>query len=72
MTKIKSLRGRFQKMHVQFEDKGDTKMIDYKDIPLEDPDRFLYNLSSMQFFKKVPIFCHNFHFFIFRGSRWVH
>ena len=57
MTKIRSLRGRFQKVHVQFEDKGDIKMIDYTDIPLEDPDRFLYNLSSMQVFKKVPNFC---------------
>ena len=47
MTKIKSVRGRFQKVAVQFENKGDVKIIDYKDIPLEDPDRFIYNLSSM-------------------------
>ena len=50
MTKIKSLRGRFQKVHVQFVDKDDNKTKDYKNIPLEDPDRFLYNLSSMQLF----------------------
>ena len=47
MTKIKSVRRRFQKVAVQFENKGDVKIIDYKDIPLEDPDRFIYNLSSM-------------------------
>ena len=34
MTKIKNLCGRFQKVTVQFEDKGDKKMIDYKDISM--------------------------------------
>ena len=53
MTKIKSLRGRFQKVAVQFDAKKliDLKTKDYTDIPLEDPDRFLYNLSSMQSLK---------------------
>ena len=53
MTKIKSLRGKFQKVSVQFDDQKDNKKtIDYTDIPLEDPERFLYNFSSMQFFTK--------------------
>ena len=66
MTKIKSLKGRFQKVAVQYEDKGDAKIIDYKDIPLEDPERIFYNLSSMQFSKDVK-FLTAFHFLYFRG-----
>ena len=54
MTKLKSLRERFQKVTVQLDvQKYDMKMIDYTDIPLEDPDRFLYNFSSMQFLKSA-------------------